>query len=184
MAISPPARSLHVAFLGVFGARDIAIGSRLATVIGSRCPEMRVAARRGPLVGQSALAGYSILVVEDEPFIARCLQMVLEAAGAEVHRAPNVREALDFAGRPNLSAAVLDCKHGIRGDHAIARRLTDRGLPFVLYGARQLNRYEAWPDAPVMGKLTSGGEIIETLRGVLQPKRSGELAVVGVALGA
>jgi CheY-like chemotaxis protein len=145
---------------------------------------MRVAARRGQLVEQPTLAGYSILVVEDELFIARCLQMVLEAAGAEVHRAPSVREALDFAGRPNLSAAVLDCKHGIRADHAIARRLTDRGLPFVLYGARELKRYEAWPDAPVVGKLASGGEIIETLRGLLQPNRPGELAGVGVALGA
>jgi len=138
---------------------------------------MRVAARRGSLVQQSALAGYSILVVEDELFIARCLQMVLEAAGAEVRRAPSVREALDFAGQPGLSAAVLDCKHGIRGDHAIARRLTQRGLPFVLYGARELNRYEAWPNAPVLGKLASGGEIVETLRGLLQPSRSS----VGVA---
>ncbi len=126
---------------------------------------------------QSALAGYSILVVEDELFIARCLQMVLEAAGAEVRRAPSVREALDFAGQPGLSAAVLDCKHGIRGDHAIARRLTQRGLPFMLYGARELNRYEAWPNAPVLGKLASGGEIVETLRGLLQPSRSS----VGVA---
>ena len=128
---------------------------------------------------QSALAGYSILVVEDELFIARCLQMVLEAAGAEVRRAPSVREALDFAGQPGLSAAVLDCKHGIRGDHAIARRLTQRGLPFMLYGARELNRYEAWPNAPVLGKLASGGEIVETLRGLLQPSRSS----VGVASG-
>jgi CheY-like chemotaxis protein len=135
-------------------------------------------------VQQSTLAGYSILVVEDEPFIARCLQMVLEAAGAEVHRAASVREALDLAGQPGLSAAVLDCKHGIRGDHAIARRLAQRGLPFLLYGARELNRYEAWPNAPVVGKLASGGEIIATLRGLLQPSRSGALAVVGVALGA
>jgi CheY-like chemotaxis protein len=145
---------------------------------------MRVAARRGSLVQHSSLAGYSILVVEDEPFIARCLQMVLEAAGAEVRRASGVREALDFAGQPGLSAGVLDCKHGIRGDHAVARRLTQRGLPFVLYGARELNRYAAWPNAPVMGKLASGGEIIATLHGLLQPNRSSELTAVGVAMGA
>jgi CheY-like chemotaxis protein len=135
-------------------------------------------------VQHSSLAGYSILVVEDEPFIARCLQMVLEAAGAEVHRAPSMREALDFAGQPRLSAAVLDCKHGIRGDHAIARRLTQRGLPFVLYGARELKRHEAWPNAPVVGKLASGGEIIAALRDLLQPNRPGQFAVAGVALGA
>ena len=132
----------------------------------------------------STLVGSSILVVEDEPFIARCLQMILEGAGAEVHRAVSAREALHFAGQPKLSAAVLDCKHGIRGDHAVARRLTERGLPFLLYGARQLDRYEAWPDAPVVGKLASGAEIIETLRGLLRPIPSNDFAVVGVALGA
>jgi CheY-like chemotaxis protein len=144
---------------------------------------MGVAARRGSLVQQSTLAGYSILVVEDELFIARCLQMVLEAAGAEVHRAASVREALDFAGRPGLSAAVLDCKHGIRSDHAIARRLTQRGLPYLLYGAREPSRFEAWPNAPVVGKLASGGEIIATLLGLLQASRSSELAFAGLALG-
>ena len=118
---------------------------------------------------QPLLAGYSILVVEDELFIARCLQIVLQGAGAKVHRAASVREALELAGQPGLSAAVLDCKHGIRGDHAIARRLAQRGLPFLLYGARELNRYEAWPNAPVVGKLASGGEIIATLRGLLSP---------------
>ena len=145
---------------------------------------MRAAARRGPFVGQPALVGYSILVVEDEPFIARCLQMVLEAAGAEVQGAANVREALQFADLPNLSAAVLDCKHGIRGDHAIARRLAQRGLPFVLYGAREPNRFEAWPNAPAVGKLASGSEIIAALRGLLQPSQSSALALAAAALGA
>ena len=97
---------------------------------------------------------------------------------------PSVREALDFAGRPGLSAAMLDCKHGIRSDHAIARRLTQRGLPFLLYGAREPSRFEAWPNAPVVGKLASGGEIIATLLGLLQANRSGELAFAGPALGA
>lgn len=123
-------------------------------------------------MGQSALVGYSILVVEDEPFIARCLQMVLEAAGAKVQGAANLRDALHLAGLPDLSAAVLDCKHGIRGDHAIARRLAQRGLPFILYGARELDRYAAWPNAPVMGKLANGAEIVAALRGVLQPSQS------------
>ena len=128
-----------------------------------------------------SLAGYSILVVEDEPFIARCLQIVLEAAGAEIHSAAGVREAWRFADQLKLSAAVLDCKHGIRGDHTIARRLSERGLPFMLYGARELFRYEAWPDAPVMGKLASGAEIVETLRGLLQPHKSSRSAVGAVA---
>ena len=116
---------------------------------------------------QSPLSGYSI--VEDELFIARCLQIVLQGAGAKVHRTRSVREAWTFIGEPKLSAAVLDCKHGIRGDHAIARRLAGRGLPFVFYGAAEPYRHEAWPNAPVMGKLASGAQIVEALRGLLQP---------------
>ena len=107
----------------------------------------------------SPLAGYSILVVEDELFIARCLQMVLEAAGAEVHRAPSLREALDIAGQPGLSARVLDCKHGIRGDHAIARRLDATRPALHALRRREPRRHAAWPNAPVVGKLASGGEI-------------------------
>ena len=33
-------------------------------------------------------------MVEDELFIARCLQIVLQGAGAKVHRTVGVREAL------------------------------------------------------------------------------------------
>jgi len=130
-------------------------------------------------VQQSPLSGYSILVVEDELFIARCLQIVLQGAGAKVHRTRSVREAWTFIGEPKLSAAVLDCKHGIRGDHAIARRLAGRGLPFVFYGAAEPYRHEAWPNAPVMGKLASGAQIVEALRGLLQPPPASASAVVG-----
>jgi CheY-like chemotaxis protein len=132
-------------------------------------------------VQQSPLAGYSILVVEDELFIARCLQIVLQGAGAKVHRTASVREAWTFIGEPMLSAAVLDCKHGIGGDHAIARQLAGRGLPFVFYGAAEPYRHAAWPNAPVMGKLASGAQIVEALRGLLQPPQASASALVGVA---
>jgi CheY-like chemotaxis protein len=133
---------------------------------------VRVAARQGSLVQKPPLAGFSILVVEDEPFIARCLQIVLQGAGAKVHRTGGIREAWTFTDQPKLSAAVLDCKHGIRGDHAIASRLSQLGLPFVFYGAREPCRHEAWPGAPVMGKLASGAEIVEALRSLLQPRQA------------
>jgi CheY-like chemotaxis protein len=123
-------------------------------------------------MAQTSLVGRSILVIEDEPFVACCLQMILEGAGADIHRAANLRQGLHFADRPQLSAAVLDSKHGIRDDHAIARRLTERGLPFVLYGADPLSRHEAWPDAPVVSKLASGTEIIETLCALILPQQS------------
>jgi CheY-like chemotaxis protein len=133
---------------------------------------------------QPPLEGHSILVVEDEPFIARCLQIVLQGAGAEVHRTTCVGEAWTLTDQHKLSAAVLDCKHGIRSDHTIARRLAERGLPFVFYGASTLAPHDAWPNAPVMGKLTSGAEIVKTLRGLLQPRQPSVAAVAAAGVGA
>jgi CheY-like chemotaxis protein len=135
-------------------------------------------------VEQSPLEGHSILVVEDEPFIARCLQIVLQGAGAKVHRTACAGEAWTFTDQQKLSAAVLDCKHGIRSDHTIARRLAERGLPFLFYGTSAPAPHEAWPNAPVMGKLTSGAEIVETLRTLLQPRQPGVAAVAAAGVGA
>jgi hypothetical protein len=90
--------------------------------------------------------------------------MVLQAAGARVCRADNSREGLRIADRPELSAAVLDFKDGLRDcDLGIARRLTQRGLPFMLYGGHEGDRCEAWPAAPVVSKWKNGAEIVETL---------------------
>ena len=119
-----------------------------------------------------ALAGYSILVLEDEPFIAHCLELILKGGGAKVHATGSVAKAEQLTDDMKLSAAVLGCKHGIRSDDVIASRLTGRGLPFVLYGAEAAGPCAAWPNAPVMSKLVTSAEIIETLRGLLQSARA------------
>jgi hypothetical protein len=43
---------------------------------------MRVAARRGPIVGQPCFAGCSILGREDELFLARCIKVIPKGVGA------------------------------------------------------------------------------------------------------
>ena len=128
-------------------------------------------------MGQLSLLGRSILVVESEPFIACCLQMVLQSAGGQGRQAANAREGLDICDEPDLSAAVLDFKDGLRDcDLGIACRLTERALPFLLYGGDAAGRCEAWPTAPVVSRWTSGAEIVETLRALLPPPRSTEAA--------
>src|SRR5512145_188987 len=108
---------------------------------------------------QPSLSGRSILVVGGEPFIACCLQMILQAAGADVRRAASPCEGLSLCDLAELSAAVLDFSHGLR-DCGIARRLTERRLPFVLYGGHAGGHCEAWPDVPLVSKWTSGVEIV------------------------
>ena len=133
-------------------------------------------------MGQPSLAGRSILVVEGEPFIACCLEMILQAAGADVRRAASSCEGLSLCDRPNLSAAVLDFNDGLRDcDADIARRLTERRLPFLLYGGQAGGPCEAWPAAPRVSKWTTGAEIVEVLRALILPSQSEPLAVVASA---
>ena len=62
--------------------------------------------------------------------------MILHAAGANVRRAASSSEGLIISDHPELSAAVLDFNEWSEScDVGIARRLTERGLPFMLYGA-------------------------------------------------
>jgi hypothetical protein len=109
--------------------------------------------------------------------------MVLQAAGAHVCRADSSPEGLRIADRPDLSAAVLDFKNGLRDcDLGIAQRLTERGLPFVLYGGLEGGRCEEWPAAPLVSKWTSGAEIVEALCALILPPQSEPLRVVAPAL--
>jgi CheY-like chemotaxis protein len=79
------------------------------------------------------LHGRLILVVEDEPVIAIDIREALRCAGASVAQARTVREALDKAEAPCLSAAVLDHRLSDGDTSPVCERLGVRGIPFVLY---------------------------------------------------
>src|SRR5262245_16596396 len=109
-----------------------------------------------------ALAGHSILVVEDEPLIALDLRQSLESAGAHVFAATQLQYAYQLAGHPDLSGAVLDYRLG-HGDTAeIGRRLKERGIPFIFYsGYDEMHRI--WPDAVRVAKPADGARLVEAL---------------------
>ncbi|MGH8429801.1 MAG: hypothetical protein ACREUF_05300 [Solimonas sp.] len=80
---------------------------------------------------------------------------------------------------------MLDFNNGLRDcDLGIARRLTERRLPFLLYGGHAGGRCEAWPEAPLVSKWTSGAEIVETLCALTLLPQSKPPPVVPSALGA
>lgn len=83
-------------------------------------------------MNSSDLLGRVILVVEDEPLIALHLKATLAAAGAKVICA-NMQDADKVAERSDISAAVLDARPGSSAHRAVARRLKQRGLPFLFY---------------------------------------------------
>lgn len=127
-----------------------------------------------------SLRGYSILVVEDEPIVAVGLQGILEGAGAAVIKAASAGEALCVVNRVELSAAVLDYGQGVAGGQATARRLTTLDIPFVFWSGRDLSRYAAWPNAPVVSKPARQAEIVSTLHRLLHPNRKKGSEIAGL----
>jgi CheY-like chemotaxis protein len=129
---------------------------------------MRVAARRGSIVEHSALAGCSILVVEEEPFIAHCLKVLLEDAGVDVHGATSAADALHISDRKTLTAGVLACSKGTKGCRRVAQRLVRLDVPFVI--CMDAGQLEEWPGVPVLIKPVRGFQVLETLGQLINAK--------------
>ena len=82
---------------------------------------------------RSSLAGRTILIAEDEPFIAMDIGSACETAGAVVLTAATCEAAARLVEHDALSAAVLD--FGLRDGHAdpLCLRLNERNIPYVLH---------------------------------------------------
>ncbi len=78
------------------------------------------------------LTGATILIVEDEVFIALELQMLLEDEGARVRIEPDLDGGLR-AAENGLDVAVLDVRLRGREVFPVADRLAERGKPFVFH---------------------------------------------------
>ncbi len=79
----------------------------------------------------------TVLIVEDEPFIAFDLADAIADAGATVvGPALTVREAGEALDSDMPSLALLDINIGTDMVWPIAQRLHDRGVPFVFVSAR------------------------------------------------
>jgi len=80
-----------------------------------------------------AVAGYRILVVEDEALIAIDIEETLQALGCQIAGPTGKLEtALQLASDERLDAAILDVT--IRGGNSypVAEQLLARDIPFVL----------------------------------------------------
>jgi DNA-binding response OmpR family regulator len=111
-----------------------------------------------------ALKGRSILVVEEEPHIARQLEVRFKRAGAKVFAADKLRDALYLAEHPALSAAVINVRMGSDTTARVCRRLTHLGIPFMFhtrYDAAEASR--SWPEAPVVNKSADRAVVVNTL---------------------
>jgi CheY-like chemotaxis protein len=116
-----------------------------------------------------ALAGCSILIVEDEPLIALEVHAAFRATGASIVSAANTKEALRTINLPDLSAAVVDINLDGGDCSLVCKRLSERSIPFVFYtGDARADILRQWPKAPVLTKLADKERVVQTVAGMLR----------------
>ena len=113
------------------------------------------------------LSGARILVVEDEPVVARCLEdMLLDFGCVVIGPAASLAEGLRLAETEALDAALLDVNLAGARSYPIAALLKARGIPYVFatgYGALT----EEAGDAPVIEKPYREAQVEAALRALL-----------------
>jgi CheY-like chemotaxis protein len=108
----------------------------------------------------------SVLIVEDEPFIALDLATAVEEArGKVIGPAGSVREALVLIGQHPVQAAVLDLNLSDRDVTPIAELLIDGGVPVVFYSglAMPAGLRERYPSALLCRKPTPPVQLLNKL---------------------
>jgi DNA-binding response OmpR family regulator len=111
--------------------------------------------------------GLRVLVVEDEPVVAMCLEDILETLGCEtVGPAGRLAEGLALAERESLGAAILDINLAGERSIPIAEELRRRGVPVAFasgYGAVP----EGFEAVPLIAKPYREADIDTALRTIL-----------------
>ena len=119
---------------------------------------------------RESLNGVRVLVVEDDPLLAMDLDATLVGAGAVVvGLCRTLDEAMLRADAGDFAVAVLDFGLGSETVSPVARRLANRGVPFVLYTGK--SRHEPsmaeWRDYSIVQKPASTRALVSAVRTVL-----------------
>lgn len=115
------------------------------------------------------LRGQRVLVVEDEVLIAMDLAQAVEDAGGRViGPAMNMAAAQELAETADITAALLDIQLHRDMITSVAEILARRRIPFVFYTGYGRNEVtESWPEAVLLLKPSSPGELVSALSTVL-----------------
>lgn len=115
------------------------------------------------------LPGARILVVEDEPIVAMCLEDMLIAHGyVPVGPAGRLSEGLALAGSESIDAAILDINlDGERSD-AIAEALRERDIPFVFASGYDTAPAGLVAAAPMLSKPYREIDVVAALQQMLK----------------
>jgi DNA-binding response OmpR family regulator len=103
------------------------------------------APRRSPSENHEAVAGRSVLVVDDDVNLTRLLRMILRSAGFEVLTAEDGFAGLEVTKERTPDLIILDLRMPQMDGHEFYRELRNRGIqtPVLIasaYGARAAQR--------------------------------------------
>ena len=113
-------------------------------------------------MASSSLDGLKFLVVEDEPLIAMDISMALEDCGAKVTTTTTLEHAMLLAEHDGLAGAILDHSLG-DGDSSLLRsRLTERGIPFLVYSGYEVT------DVPYLTKPAPPDQLVAVIKRLIR----------------
>lgn len=102
-------------------------------------------------MADTPLAGKTLLVVEDEAFVASDLAALLSDAGAEVKIANVADEAMNHLRDTRFDAAILDVHLANGSTYTLADELRAHKTPFVFLSG-YLTVREGYTDIPFLEK--------------------------------
>jgi DNA-binding response OmpR family regulator len=114
-----------------------------------------------------SLEGRSILIVEDEPLIVMDITQEFEATGAALTTTNTLKHALILVEHDGLSGAILDHALGDGNSSLLCQRLTERGIPFMIYsGYSDIDG--ACKDALHILKPAAEGVLVAAMEGLIE----------------
>jgi len=128
-------------------------------------------------MSRPALKGLAILVVEDEPLVALDITQQFEAAGAELTTTNTLKHALILVEHDGLSGAVVDHALSDGDSSLLCRRLTERGIPFMVYSGYDTVEGPC-KDALHISKPAAEGALVAAMEGLLM-----SVAIAKIELG-
>lgn len=119
----------------------------------------------------SVLGGLRVLIVEDEPIVAMCLEDILCDLGCvTVGPAARLSEGLELAEQGGLDAAILDINLGSERSTPIAELLRTRGVPFA-FASGYSSAPEGFDAPPLIGKPYREADIAAALGSLVRQER-------------
>jgi CheY-like chemotaxis protein len=111
----------------------------------------------------SRFAQLRILIVEDEPVVAMCLEDILDGLGCvPVGPAARLSEGMAMAEQEAIDAAILDINLAGERSTPIAAALRARGVPFA-FASGYGNAPEGFEDLPLIEKPYRENDIVVAL---------------------